>query len=102
MNFIIVIFELLRMSFLGLQKGIFYKPNGEKLAAFLESLGPIFTKFGQLLSTRTDILDFETAKQLESLTDNCKPFEVSKFKKIVESELGDSITKIFHSFDECP
>ena len=81
MNFIIVIFELLRMSFLGLQKGIFYKPNGEKLAAFLESLGPIFTKFGQLLSTRTDILDFKTAKQLESLTDNCKPFEVSKFKK---------------------
>ena len=102
MNFIVVIFELLRMSFLGLQKGIFYKPNGKKLAAFLESLGPIFTKFGQLLSTRTDILDFETAKQLESLTDNCKPFEVSKFKKIVESELGDSITKIFHSFDEVP
>ena len=77
MNFIVVIFELLRMSFLGLQLGIFYKQNGKKLASFLESLGPIFTKFGQLLSTRTDILDFETAKQLESLTDNCKPFEVS-------------------------
>ncbi len=102
MNFIVVIFELLRMSFLGLQKRIFYKPNGKKLASFLESLGPIFTKFGQLLSTRTDILDFETAKQLESLTDNCKPFEVSKFKKIVESELGDSIANIFHSFDESP
>ncbi len=102
MNFIVVIFELLRMSFLGIQKGIFYKPNGEKLASFLESLGPIFTKFGQLLSTRTDVLDFETAKQLESLTDNCKPFEVSKFKEIVESELGDSITNIFHSFDESP
>ena len=102
MNFIVVFFELLRMSFLGIQKGIFYKPNGEKLASFLESLGPIFTKFGQLLSTRTDVLDFETAKQLESLTDNCKPFEVSKFKEIVESELGDSITNIFHSFDENP
>ena len=102
MNFIVVIFELLRMSFLGIQKGIFYKPNGEKLASFLESLGPIFTKVGQLLSTRTDVLDFETAKQLESLTDNCKPFEVSKFKEIVESELGDSITNIFHSFDESP
>ena len=54
------------------------------------------------MSTRTDVLDFETAKQLESLTDNCKPFEVSKFKEIVESELGDSITNIFHSFDESP
>ena len=64
MNFIVVIFELLRMSFLGLQKGIFYKPNGKKLASFLESLGPIFTKFGQLLSTRTDILDFDRLIQM--------------------------------------
>ena len=43
------------MLFFGIQKGIFYKPNGVKLANYLESLGPIFTKFGQLLSTRTDI-----------------------------------------------
>ena len=59
------------MLFFGIQKGIFYKPNGVKLANYLESLGPIFTKFGQLLSTRTDILDVETAKDLESLTDSC-------------------------------
>ena len=64
MNFIIVIYELFRMLFFGIQKGIFYKPNGVKLASYLESLGPIFTKFGQLLSTRTDILDAETAKDL--------------------------------------
>tara|TARA_B100000965_G_scaffold384768_1_gene385331 strand:- start:2137 stop:3582 length:1446 start_codon:yes stop_codon:yes gene_type:complete len=90
------------MSVIGIQKGIFYKPNGEKLAIYLESLGPIFTKFGQLLSTRTDILDFETAKQLEKLTDNCKPFDVLTFKQIVESELGDSIDNIFESFEETP
>ena len=84
MSLIIVTFELLKMSLIGVQKGIFYKPNGKKLATYLESLGPIFTKFGQLLSTRTDILDIETAKELESLTDSCKPFDVSKFKKIVE------------------
>ena len=102
MNFIIIIFELLRMSLIGLQKGIFLKPNGKKLAVYLESLGPIFTKFGQLLSTRTDILDFKTAKELESLTDSCKPFEVSVFKQIVEKELGDSIENIFESFDEKP
>ena len=76
------------MLFFGIQKGIFYKPNGVKLASYLESLGPIFTKFGQLLSTRTDILDVETAKDLESLTDSCKPFNVETLKKIVESELG--------------
>ena len=102
MNFIIILFELLRMSLIGLQKGIFFKPNGKKLAVYLESLGPIFTKFGQLLSTRTDILDFKTAKELESLTDSCKPFKVSVFKRIVEKELGDSIENIFDSFDEKP
>ena len=102
MNFLIVIYELLKMSVLGFQKGIFYKPNGKKLAVYLESLGPIFTKFGQLLSTRTDILDIETAKELESLTDSCKPFDVLKFKKIVELELGDSIENIFDEFEEKP
>ena len=102
MNFIIVIYELLKMSVLGIHKGVFYRPNGKKLAAYLESLGPIFTKFGQLLSTRTDILDIETAKELESLTDSCKPFDVSKFKKIVELELGDSIENIFDEFEEKP
>ena len=102
MNFIVVIYELLRMSIIGVQKGIFYNPNGSKLASYLESLGPIFTKFGQLLSTRTDILDAETAKELESLTDSCKPFNVEKLINIVESELGDSIENIFESFDKEP
>ena len=102
MSLKIVTIELLKMSLNGVQKGIFYKPNGKKLAVYLESLGPIFTKFGQLLSTRTDILDFETAKELESLTDNCKPFNVAIFRKIVESELGDSIENIFDSFEDKP
>ena len=102
MNIVIVLYELIRISIIGIQKGVFYKPNGKKLASYLESLGPIFTKFGQLLSTRTDILDLDTAKELESLTDSCKPFDVSTFKKIVESELGDSITNIFETFDESP
>ena len=100
MNLIIVIYELLRISLIGIQKGVFFKPTGKKLASYLESLGPIFTKFGQLLSTRTDILDSETAKDLESLTDSCKPFNVETLKKIVESELGDSIENIFESFEK--
>ena len=102
MNLVIVTYELLKMLVVGLLKGTFYKPNGKKLSVYLESLGPIFTKFGQLLSTRTDILDLKTAKELESLTDSCKPFDVSIFKKIVESELGDSIEIIFDSFEEKP
>ena len=102
MNLIIVIFELFKMSVIGIKTGVFFNSNGKKLANYLESLGPIFTKFGQLLSTRTDVLDYKTAKELESLTDSCKPFNVSIFKKIVESELGDSIENIFLSFDDKP
>ena len=102
MNLIIVIFELFKMSVIGIKTGVFFNSNGKKLANYLESLGPIFTKFGQLLSTRTDVLDYKTAKELESLTDSCKPFNVSIFKKIVESELGDSIENIFRSFDDKP
>ena len=90
------------MSVIGIKTGVFFNSNGKKLANYLESLGPIFTKFGQLLSTRTDVLDYKTAKELESLTDSCKPFNVSIFKKIVESELGDSIENIFLSFDNKP
>jgi ubiquinone biosynthesis protein len=90
------------MSVIGIKTGVFFNSNGKKLANYLESLGPIFTKFGQLLSTRTDVLDYKTAKELESLTDSCKPFNVSIFKKIVESELGDSIENIFRSFDDKP
>ena len=102
MNLIIVIFELFKMSVIGIKTGVFFNSNGKKLANYLESLGPIFTKFGQLLSTRTDVLDYKTAKELESLTDSCKPFNVSIFKKNVESELGDSIENIFRSFDDKP
>jgi ubiquinone biosynthesis protein len=90
------------MSLIGIKTGVFFNSSGKKLANYLESLGPIFTKFGQLLSTRTDVLDYKTAKELESLTDSCKPFNVSIFKKIVESELGDSIENIFLSFDDKP
>lgn len=90
------------MFFIGIQKGIFVNPNGKKLSSYLESLGPIFTKFGQLLSTRTDVLDYETAKELESLTDSCKPFNVSQLKKIIEKELNDKIENIFEYFDDEP
>ena len=65
MNFLIIIFQGLKMLTLGIRFKIFMNPNGEKAAKYLESLGPIFIKFGQLLSTRTDILDIDTARSEE-------------------------------------
>jgi ubiquinone biosynthesis protein len=102
MNIFILIFEGIRMSMLGLKSGIFRNPDGKKLAKYLESLGPIFIKFGQLLSTRTDILDEDTAKDLQELTDSCKPFSVDVLRKIIEKELGDSIENLFKEFNNEP
>ncbi len=102
MNFFIIIIESLKMSFLGIRHGIFRNPDGKKIAKYLESLGPIFIKFGQLLSTRTDILDINTAKELQELTDSCKPFSVAKLKKIIEKELGSPINEMFNDFNDTP
>ncbi|MDA9574831.1 2-polyprenylphenol 6-hydroxylase [Gammaproteobacteria bacterium] len=102
MNFFIIIIESLKMSFLGIRHGIFRNPDGKKIAKYLESLGPIFIKFGQLLSTRTDIIDINTAKELQELTDSCKPFSVAKLKEIIEKELGSPINEMFNDFDDTP
>ncbi len=102
MNFFIIIIESLKMLFLGIRHGIFRNPDGKKLAKYLESLGPIFIKFGQLLSTRTDILDINTAKELQELTDSCKPFSVTKLKEIIEKELASPINEMFNDFDDTP
>ena len=90
------------MTYLGIKHGIFRNPNGKKISKYLETLGPIFIKFGQLLSTRTDILDINTARDLQGLTDSCKPFSVKKLKEIIEKELNAPIDQVFKDFDETP
>ena len=49
-------------------------PRGERLRLALESLGPIFVKFGQVLSTRRDLLPVDIADELAKLQDNVPPF----------------------------
>ena len=49
-------------------------PPGQRITNFLESLGPMFIKFGQLLSTRSDVVPAEIIGYLNTLTDQCKPF----------------------------
>ena len=78
------------------------KEFGHKLRLSLESMGPMFIKFGQLLSTRTDLLSINVAKELQKLTDQCKPFSNNKSRKIIESELGGSIEDFFQDFEESP
>ena len=57
-------------------------PHGLRIRNFLESLGPMFIKFGQLLSTRTDAVSIEIASHLKGLTDQCTPFSTQQAKKL--------------------
>lgn len=76
--------------------------QGERLRAALESLGPIYVKFGQILSTRRDLLPPHIADALAKLQDQVKPFDSNLAVKQIESALGHSIDHLFAQFDQQP
>jgi ubiquinone biosynthesis protein len=77
-------------------------PRGERLRMALESLGPIFVKFGQVLSTRRDLLPADLADQLARLQDRVPPFESALAVGIIEKSFGRPIDRIFASFERVP
>jgi ubiquinone biosynthesis protein len=77
-------------------------PRGERLRQALEELGPVFVKFGQLLSTRPDLIPADICRELDQLQDNVPPFEPTKFTAIVEQALGQPVDQLFKSFDTTP
>ena len=76
--------------------------RAERLRRALEDLGPIFVKFGQLLSTRRDLLPVDIADELAKLQDRVPPFPGDVAKARIEEELGSPVTRLFGSFDETP
>ncbi|MEZ5466039.1 MAG: ubiquinone biosynthesis regulatory protein kinase UbiB [Lysobacterales bacterium] len=76
--------------------------RGERLRRSLEELGPIFVKFGQILSTRRDLLPEDVADELEKLQDRVAPFPGAEARALIEAELGASIGTHYASFDEQP
>ena len=78
------------------------EPSGERLRVALEELGPIFIKFGQLLSTRPDVVPNEIAKSLKSLQDNLPHFSKKDAIAIIEKELGTNINSVFQDFNPSP
>jgi ubiquinone biosynthesis protein len=76
------------------------QPGPEELADDLEKMGPTFIKFGQLLSSRADLLPEPYLKALARLQDKVKPFSYAEVEQIVSSELGVRISKAFSFFDE--
>jgi len=77
-------------------------PRGQRIREALEELGPIFIKFGQMLSTRKDLLPEEIAEELSMLQDKVPPFDGEKAQKIIEQALGVSIKEYFDDFEVTP
>ena len=95
----------LRVKILLLPCALFPIPNisrGECLRRACEELGPIFVKFGQLLSTRPDLVPDDIVSELNHLQDNVKPFDKEQFRNIVETALGSPIEHIFIDYDAEP
>ncbi|WP_018151130.1 ubiquinone biosynthesis regulatory protein kinase UbiB [Leeia oryzae] len=78
------------------------KPRAERLRLALESLGPIFVKFGQVLSTRRDLLPLDVANELARLQDRVPPFDGREAQVLIEQALGKPIAEIFDDFDITP
>ncbi len=77
-------------------------PPGVRLRRALERLGPIFVKFGQVLSTRRDLLPLDIADELAKLQDRVPPFPAAESRALVEKAFGRRIDDIFQSFETEP
>ena len=77
-------------------------PRGERIRRALEDLGPIYVKFGQILSTRRDLLPDDIAQELARLQDDVPPFPGALARATIEAALGEPIESVFRDFDETP
>lgn len=75
---------------------------GERIRKALEELGPIFVKFGQVVSTRRDLLPEEIANELAKLQDQVTPFSKSQALEILDTAYDKSIDQIFEKIDDEP
>src|SRR5574337_79754 len=77
-------------------------PRGVRLRTALERLGPIFVKFGQVLSTRRDLLPLDVADELAKLQDRVPPFPGAQARRLVEQAFGRPVDEVFERFDPEP
>ncbi|HET7126219.1 MAG TPA: ubiquinone biosynthesis regulatory protein kinase UbiB [Lysobacter sp.] len=83
-------------------KDIAALPRGARLRLALQELGPIFVKFGQILSTRRDLIPEDIAVELALLQDQVAPFDGDTARKLVEAALARPVAEAFASFDTVP
>ena len=78
------------------------QPRGERLRLALTALGPIFVKFGQVLSTRRDLMPPDIADELAKLQDQVPPFDSALAVKIIEKSLGRPLGDLYENFELQP
>ena len=78
------------------------QPIGERLRQALQELGPVWIKFGQMISTRRDVLPKDIADALAKLQDQVDPFDGKIAKQLIEQALEQPIDYYFTNFDEKP
>ena len=76
--------------------------RGRHLREMLDELGPTFVKFGQLLSTRPDVVPPDIVAELRGLQDDVRPFPFEQARAVIEEELGLTLEQAFLEFDELP
>jgi ubiquinone biosynthesis protein len=76
--------------------------RGRRLREMLDELGPTFVKFGQLLSTRPDLVPPDMIAELRKLQDEVSPFPIEDVERVVHAELGLTIERAFLDFEERP
>ena len=76
--------------------------RGRHLREMLDELGPTFVKFGQLLSTRPDVVPPDIVVELQKLQDDVRPVPFSDVERVIQEELGLSVEQAFLEFDQQP
>jgi len=76
--------------------------RGQRLRQMLDELGPTFVKFGQLLSTRPDVVPPDIVFELKGLQDDVTPFSFQEAEQVIREELGLTVEQLFLEFDETP
>jgi ubiquinone biosynthesis protein len=76
--------------------------RGQHLRELLDELGPTFVKFGQLLSTRPDIVPPDIIAELRGLQDDVRPFPFEQAQRVIEEDLGNTLERLFLEFERQP
>src|SRR3989440_7186535 len=91
-----------RLADMTAEQGAASSARGQHLREVLDELGPTFVKFGQLLSTRPDVVPPDIVVELRGLQDDVRPFPFEQAERVIEEELGNTLERLFLDFDPTP